>query len=102
MPEPKPQGRREPPRSLAAEISLLRELLKQVRENLDAADTLKESLAVADSLGKLCARIAGLLRAEQTLADSQAGPYNASHVLAKLVEKVKKEEEERNAGQKPD
>ena len=87
-------------RSLAEEIDLLRSLLISVREQMDCADTLKETLAVADSLGKLSARIAALLRADQGLAVKEQGAYNANHVLQELVEKLKLEEEEekRNAG----
>ena len=74
----------ERPGTLAEEIGLLRELLRQMQERVEDEQPLKELIALAESLGRTTTRIAALLRAERSLGEGPAVDALLGQLVARL------------------
>ena len=81
-------------RTLTAEIRLLRDLLQQVQSEVNGGESLKELLAVVDSLGRTSTRIAALLKADQALSVLEEEQQTADRALQDLVERLRAERQE--------
>jgi nucleotide-binding universal stress UspA family protein len=81
-------------RTLSAEIRLLRDLLQQVQSEVNGGESLKELLAVVDSLGRTSTRIAALLKADQALSVLEEEQQTADRALQDLVERLRAERQE--------
>jgi hypothetical protein len=58
--------------SLEHEITLLRVMIRRTMELADGIDDLREATRVLDALGAAAGRLANLLRAQKSLADSHS------------------------------
>lgn len=73
---------------LSDEINMMRIVIRMVGDLVDAGRPVPELLCIFDSLGKLCTRLATVLKAERTLSKDQP---NASLAFSQALREITNE-----------
>ncbi len=79
--------------NLEHEITLLRVMIKRTMEMADGIDDLRLAARALDSLGAAMVRLAGLLKAQKTLKDSQS---KTAELLSIAIQEVNEELRRKN------